>query len=113
MFDSILNGILSFSGTFFTVLTLFAVYWLTKYLLDRQAKGKSDWGIIRTIILFSIAIIGIIAIILSLPMSESLRGQITSLIGIVISAVLALSSATFIGNGLAGVMLRTINSFSD
>lgn len=111
MFDNILTGILSFSGTFFTVLTLIAIYWLTKSVLDRQAKGKSDWGIIRTIILFSIAMVGIIAIILSLPMSDSLRSQITSLIGIVISAVLALSSATFIGNGLAGVMLRTINSF--
>ena len=111
MFDNILTGILSFSGTFFTILTLIALYWLTKYVLDRQAKGKSDWGIIRTMILFSIALIGFIAIILSLPMSESLRSQITSLIGIVISAVLALSSATFIGNGLAGVMLRTINSF--
>ena len=112
MLDNILNVILSFSGTFFTILTLLAVYWLTKYVLDRQAKGKSDWGIIRSIILFSISMIGITAIILSLPMSESLRGQITSLIGIVISAVLALSSATFIGNGLAGVMLRTINSFA-
>jgi len=111
MFDSILTGILSFSGTFFTVITLIAIYWATKYILDRQAKGKSDWGIIRTMILFTIMMVGIVAIILSLPMSESLRGQITSLIGIVISAVLALSSATFIGNGLAGVMLRTINSF--
>ncbi len=111
MLDNILDVVLSFSGTFFTVITLIAIYWLTKSVLDRQAKGKSDWGIIRTIVLFSIALTGIIAIILSLPMSESLRGQITSLIGIVISAVLALSSATFIGNGLAGVMLRTINSF--
>ncbi len=111
MLDNILSGILSLSGTFFTILTLIAIYWLTKSVLDRQAKGKADWGIIRTIVLFSIALIGIIAIILSLPMSESLRSQITSLIGIVISAVLALSSATFIGNGLAGVMLRTINSF--
>ena len=111
MFESILNGILSFSGTFFTILTLAAIYYATKYILDRSAKGKTDWGIIRSITLFSIMMIGIIAVILSLPMSDSLRGQITSLIGIVISAVLALSSATFIGNGLAGVMLRTVNSF--
>lgn len=33
------------------------------------------------------------------------------MIGIVISAVLALSSATIIGNGLAGIMLRAIRSF--
>ena len=109
--DSIINGILSFRGTFFTLLTLLAVYYGVRYLLNRQAKGKTDWSIIRSIVLFSIAMVGVIALILSLPMSDSLRGQVSSLIGIVISAVLALSSATFIGNGLAGIMLRTINSF--
>jgi len=111
MLDNIIKGILSFSGTFFTILTLIAIYGAAKYVLDRQAKGKSDWSIIRTMILFSIAIVGLFSIILSLPMSESIRNQITNLIGIVVSAVLALSSATFIGNALAGVMLRTINSF--
>jgi len=109
--DSIINTLLSFQGTFFTLLILLALYYGVRYLLDRQARGKADWGIIRSITLFSIILIGIIALILSLPMGNDLRGQVTSLIGIVISAVLALSSATFIGNGLAGIMLRTINSF--
>ena len=90
---------------------ILVIYYAAKTLIDRQAKGKTDWGIIRSIVLFSIAMIGVISLILSLPMSNELKGQVTSLMGIVISAVLALSSATFIGNGLAGIMLRTINSF--
>ena len=109
--DSIINAILSFRGTFFTLIGILAIYYAAKTLIDRQAKGKTDWGIIRSIVLFSIAMIGVISLILSLPMSSELKGQVTSLMGIVISAVLALSSATFIGNGLAGIMLRTINSF--
>ena len=109
--QSIIDAILSFKGTFFTLLTFVAIYYAAKFLLDRQAKGKTDWGIIRSIIIFSIFLIGGIAVILALPMGDSMRSQITSLMGIVISAVLALSSATFIGNGLAGIMLRTINSF--
>lgn len=109
--ENIIDYILSFSGTFFTLLTLIIVYFIAKFVLDRQSKGKSDWSLIRSIVLFSIIIIGGIAVILALPMGDSLRGQITSLLGIVISAVLALSSATFFGNGLAGIMLRTINSF--
>ena len=111
MVQSIIDSILSFKGTFLTMLTFIAIYYAAKYLLDRQAKGKADWGIIRSIIIFSIFLIGGIAVILALPMGDSMRSQITSLMGIVISAVLALSSATFIGNGLAGIMLRTINSF--
>ncbi len=109
--DSIINGILSFRGTFFTLIGILVIYYAAKTLIDRQAKGKTDWGIIRSIVLFSIAMVGVISLILSLPMSSELKGQVTSLMGIVISAVLALSSATFIGNGLAGIMLRTINSF--
>ena len=109
--DSIINTILSFRGTFFTLIAILVIYYAAKTLIDRQAKGKTDWGIIRSIVLFSIAMIGVISLILSLPMSNELKGQVTSLMGIVISAVLALSSATFIGNGLAGIMLRTINSF--
>ncbi|MGK0366845.1 MAG: small conductance mechanosensitive channel [Saprospiraceae bacterium] len=62
-------------------------------------------------ILFCIRLVGVIAVILSFPWTDESLGQLTSLIRIVISAVLALSSATFIGNALAGVMLRTINNF--
>ncbi len=109
--QTIIDSILSFQGTFFTLLTFVIIYYAVKALVDRQAKGKSDWGIIRSMIFFSIFMIGGIAVILALPMSNDMRSQITSLMGIVISAVLALSSATFIGNGLAGIMLRTINSF--
>ena len=109
--ESLLTGVLSFKGLFFTVIGVVLIYTLTKKILDRQAKGKSDWSLIRSIILFGILLVGFIAIILSLPLGDTLKGQITSLMGIVISAVLALSSATFIGNGLAGIMLRTINSY--
>jgi len=109
--QTIIDSILSFKGTFFTLLTFILIYYAVKALIDRQSKGKSDWGIIRSMIFFSIFMIGGIAVILALPMGNDMRSQITSLMGIVISAVLALSSATFIGNGLAGIMLRTINSF--
>jgi len=108
----ILSTIWSFIGsTFLTIVVFVAVFYLAKLFLDRQAAGKSDWGLIRSIVLFLLGLVGIIAIILALPMSEGLRGQITNLLGIVISAVLALSSATLIGNGLAGIMLRMISNF--
>ncbi len=109
--DNIVGTILSFSGTVMTILVVAAIFYLTRIFLDRQARGKTDAGLIRGIVLFTIGLIGAIAIILALPLGDSLRGQITSLIGIVISAVLALSSATFIGNALAGIMLRAVNSF--
>ena len=103
--------LLPFKSLFFTVLTLAIVYYVAKTILDRQARGKSDWSLIRSSILFGILLVGLFATISALPINETVKEEVTKLMGIVISAVLALSSATFIGNGLAGIMLRTINSF--
>jgi small-conductance mechanosensitive channel len=103
-----------FKNWFPTVLTavlFFGVYQLAKWILDRQIKGHTDKGLIRSIVLFLIVLVGMISIILAIPMSESQKGSITSLIGIVLSAVLGLSSTTFIGNALAGIALRLRKSF--
>ncbi len=105
------NFLTNWASFFVTTVIFVLAYFLVKFVLDSQAKGKSDSTVIRTIILFCLALIGIIAVILAIPMPSDIKGQITSLFGIVISAVFALSSATFIGNGLAGIMLRSINSF--
>jgi len=108
----LLSNIWGFIGsTFLTIVIFIAVFYFVKLFLDRQVAGKPDWSLVRSIILFLLGLIGTIAVILAFPMSADLRGQITSLLGIVISAVLALSSATFIGNGLAGIMLRMISNF--
>lgn len=103
-----------FSNWFPTVLTalfFYALYLGAQKLLERQAKGQSDKALIKSIILFTIALIGIISIILALPMSPEQQGQITNLIGIVLSAVLGLSATTFIANALAGIALKMRRSF--
>jgi len=109
--ESIISFVSSFGWSFVTLVTFALIYFATKYLLHRQARGNADWILIRQVLLFSIMLTGIIAIILALPMSEGMRGNITSLISYVISAVIALSSATFIGNMLAGILLRAINNY--
>lgn len=79
--------------------------------MDRQARGHTDKGLIKSIVLFLIALLGFISVILALPMDPDQKGQVTSLIGIVLSAVLGLSSTTFIGNALAGIALKMRRSF--
>jgi len=88
-------GLVDFLKVFFTVLSLAGIYYVTNLILNRQSKGKTDWGIIRSMILFSIMLVGVIVVILSLPWTGESRGQITNLIGIVISAVLALRTRRF------------------
>ena len=97
--------------TILTTVFFVFLYYAVKFLMNRQAKGNTDSSLIRSIILFLIVLTGIISIILAIPMSPELKKEVTNIIGIVISAVLALSSATFIGNALAGIMLKIVKNF--
>lgn len=107
-FSSFLSN---WNSVFFTTLFVIIIYLGSKFILDRQMKTNKGTTVLRSVILFCIVLVGFIMIILALPLEQSLKGQITSLIGIVIAAVLSLGSATFFGNGLAGVLLRSINNF--
>ena len=53
----------------------------------------------------------IIIFVIVLPIKDSLKNQIIALIGIVLSASIALSSATFLGNIMAGIWLRSVRNF--
>jgi len=109
--DSFISGLLEFKETFFTIVFFVLSFLAVQYLMNRQVKGNTDSSLIRSILLFLLAMVGVISVILALPMDPEIKKEITNLIGIVISAVLALSSATFIGNALAGIMLRAVKNF--
>lgn len=57
-----------------------------------------------------LVVASILAIIIASPINNELRGQLLSLFGLVVSAAIALSSTTLMGNLLAGVMLRQVSS---
>lgn len=109
--EGILVFLKSMTGFATTVVFFIVMYFVIRYLLSREAGGRSVSPMIRQIVLFSIVMIAVIAAILALPMPAHMRSEISTLMGYVISGVVALSSATFIGNMLAGVLLRTINNF--
>lgn len=47
--------------------------------------------------------------IINAPFSETIKSQLLSLLGITYTAAIALSSTTFLGNILAGLMLKVLN----
>jgi len=65
----------------------------------------------RKLILLLLYIIGIIGIAIALPVSESTRNQVISLIGILLSGVIAFSSTTIVANVMAGIVLRFTKPF--
>ena len=109
--EAFFSFISSFWGTAVTVFFVVIAYMATQYLLTKTGIERKIGSLMRQMVLFIIVSIGFMMIVLSLPFSESTKGQLFSLFGIVISATFALSSTTFLGNALAGIMNRTINSF--
>jgi small conductance mechanosensitive channel len=65
----------------------------------------------RQLILLALTLTGFFMVLLMLPMTETTRGQVLSLLGFVFTGVIALSSTTFVANAMAGLMLRIVKSF--
>ncbi|MDF1543834.1 MAG: mechanosensitive ion channel [bacterium] len=97
--------------TLITVAVVFGIITIVRLILDRKFPGTSSsrFRIQMSLLLLSFA--GGLAIIMALPITENTRGQLLSLIGILLSAAIALSATTFVGNMMAGMMLRAVRSF--
>jgi small-conductance mechanosensitive channel len=76
----------------------------------RRWKDHPDLQFRFQLIMLALTLAGGVSVIIALPINEVLRGQLLSLIGILLSAAIALSSTTFIGNILAGIMLKVVRS---
>lgn len=85
-----------------------AVLAAADWSLRRRWQGKPQAQYRLQLILLSLTFAGILAVVVALPVGDSLRGQLLSLIGLLLSAAIALSSTTFIGNLMAGLMLRLV-----
>jgi len=75
-----------------------------------KSKGTSE-NVIRNSISFFLLLFGTLIFILSLPIDQGLKGQIISFLAIIISAGVALSSTTVLGNLIAGIMNNSMNRF--
>lgn len=84
---------------------------LTKFVLERRYAEKTGAGFRIQLIMLGLTLVGLLAVIMALPVSDTLRGQLLSLVGILLSASIAMSSTTFIGNAMAGVLLRVVRVF--
>lgn len=63
------------------------------------------------VVMLALTAVALAAVVISLPVSESLRGQILGLLGLALTGVIALSSTTFVANAMAGLMLRAVGNF--
>ncbi|NVJ59706.1 MAG: mechanosensitive ion channel family protein [Gammaproteobacteria bacterium] len=87
------------------------VFLLITFIFNRRISNNSSVKYYRQLTYNLYLVILLIAVIAASPIESELKGQILSLIGIVISGAIALSSTTLLGNTLAGVLLKVTKSF--
>ena len=80
------------------------------WFLRRRWRDNPDAQFRFQLIMLALSFAGLLAIIVALPVNDALRGQLLSLIGILLTAAIALSSTTFIGNMMAGIMLKVMKN---
>ena len=85
--------------------------WLAHILLSKRAGLSTAARFPRQLILLGLTVAAIVVIILALPTDVSTRNQLLTLLGLVLTAMLTLSSTTFVANVMAGFMQRSVKSF--
>lgn len=82
-----------------------------KNLYDGLRRSGAEHPVLRHVLILLLCVAAVLLLILILPISDVMRGQILNLLGIVITAVIALSSTTFVANAMAGILLTLIKSY--
>jgi len=77
----------------------------------RREKNQAHIHIREQLIMIGIALIAVIAIVLALPVPESERNALLGILGLLLTAVIGLAATTHVGNGLAGIMIRSSRRF--
>jgi small conductance mechanosensitive channel len=90
--------------------TLIVVMFVTQKVMAR-GRLSAEKSMPRQITLLVITLIGLVLLVMAAPLETELRGQVLNLLGIAITAVIAMSSTTFVSNMMGGLMLRGIRSY--
>lgn len=93
--------------------TVLIVVWFGNRLLRRYFDERPQLKYRRQLYQIAGVLLAILLLILSFTMTENasqLRGQLLNFYAIIVSATIALSSTTLIGNILAGIMLKSIGN---
>ena len=90
-----------------TIALIAAIQWL----LHRRYRNSEEGRFQTQAIVLGLSFAGLLAAVLALPIKDSLRAQLVGLIGILLSGAIALSSTTFLGNAMAGILLRAVRNF--
>ena len=93
------------------VLIMIGLLLFNTWIFNRFKTVSVTGNIVKRSIASMVVLIGIVGFILALPLDQHSKEQILSFLGIVISAGIALSSTTVLGNLIAGIMNNSMKRY--
>ncbi len=109
-----LKKLISFGEAGLPALATFLATLVVLWFINSQKRVHANirgsrYG--NQIISLFVGILGLISVILVLPVNDNLRGQLLTLLGLLLTAIITLSSTTVAANAMAGFMLHTLKKF--
>jgi len=96
------------------VICLFAaLLFLNSWIFRKVKSVKASVKVFKNSVSFLLVLMAILVFILSLPIERTIKGQIVSFLAIIVSAGIALSSTTVLGNLIAGIMNNSMDRFKN
>ena len=105
-------------GAFWQLIPLLAIivfafifiWGINRIAFDRLGLLSEHRLLLQTTVIV-LAGISVVLAILVLPVGEETKGHLLSLLGLLLTAIIAMSSTTLASNAMAGLMLRSMRSF--
>ncbi len=94
--------VLALAPTVGTVVLVLLVLTVARRILERRRIRAGEPRVLSQAVMVVLGFLGLLVIILVLPVSDSTRGQLYTLLGILVSASIALSASTIVGNAMGG-----------
>jgi len=111
LMNTFLQDILAVTGTAVTIMVTIGVIILGRLIIKRSVQDARNYPLHRQLFTLGVSLLGLFIAAALLPLPVEVRAQVLSVLGILLSAVIALSSTTLVGNAMAGIMLRMMHGF--
>ncbi len=105
--------VMDFLGSAIVVVVAIVLGIVLRKILNRSI-GKTtsnSFPYHRQLVTFSIVLLGVFLAISLLPLESQVKAQILSILGLLLTGVIAISSTTLVSNAMAGIMLRLMQEF--
>ena len=106
-----MNALRSYAATLIVLVSTIVLVVFIKLFFKNVLESSKRWPYQRQLLVFLIVLVGLFFSIAFLPIDHEVKNQILSVLGILLSAIIALSSTTLVGNAMAGIMLRITHEF--